>query len=171
MNKLNYLWSMILVWMTACYPAPKVSGQFTQQEFDQMADQMANGKTPDISIDNFIRNKSEFVILDTREKKEYDISHIPDALWVGYDDFDIKRVSADKNKKIVVYCSVGYRSERIGEQLLDAGYTEVYNLNGSIFRWINSGYQLVNSDGQKTTKIHGYNKKWSKWIKDGEIVY
>ena len=54
---------------------------------------------------------------------------------------------------------------------MKAGFTNVYNLNGSIFKWFNQGYKIVNSDGKRTDKIHGYNKKWSKWIKNGDIIF
>jgi methionine salvage enolase-phosphatase E1 len=34
------------------------------------------------------------VFLDAREKKEFDVSHLKNAVWVGYDDFDLSRVKA-----------------------------------------------------------------------------
>ena len=62
---------------------------------------------------------------------------------VGYDDFDVKRLEEiSKNTKIVTYCSVGYRSERIGEKLMKQGFTDVSNLKGSLFKWANQGYEL-----------------------------
>ena len=39
------------------------------------------------------------------------------------------------NQAIVVYCSVGYRSSRLVERLQQAGYTNAFNLDGSIFQW------------------------------------
>jgi len=71
----------------------------------------------------------------------------------------------------VVYCSVGYRSERIGEKLLDKGFTNVYNLYGGIFDWINNDYPLVDIADQPIQKVHGYNEDWSKWVCKGEKVY
>lgn len=69
-----------------------------------------------------------------------------------------------KDAKIVLYCSVGYRSEKIGEKLQKMGYTDVNNLFGSLFEWVNRGYKVVDKDGNETQKVHTYNKDWSQWV-------
>ena len=103
--------------------------------------------------------------LDAREPKEYNVSHLPGAKYVGYDYFSENLVKdIDRNKTIVVYCSIGYRSEKIGEKLSKLGFKKVYNLYGSIFEWANQGYPLTDFEGKPTNKIHVYNKKWSKWM-------
>jgi len=84
----------------------------------------------------------------------------------------MKRVKAiAKDAKIVTYCSVGYRSERIGEKLQKAGFTDVSNLKGSIFKWINEGNTLEDKDGQTTDKVHGFDKNWGKWVRGDKAVY
>jgi rhodanese-related sulfurtransferase len=164
--------SLFLFIIASCYPAPKAAGQFTNAEFNNMADEMAKGEAADISLNELLKIKEKVVLLDSREKKEYEVSHIPGAIWVGYDDFNLDRIKAfDQNTQFVVYCSVGYRSERVSEKIQNAGYRNVLNLKGSIFQWINEGHPVEDSNGNETMKIHGYNKKWSKWIKNGEIVY
>ena len=110
--------------------------------------------------------------IDSREKVEFDVSHIKGATWVGYDDFDMARMDdISKNEPIIIYCSVGYRSEKIGEKLLQAGYTNVSNLYGGIFEWVNQGKPVVDLSGEPTTKIHGYSKTWGIWLSKGEKVY
>lgn len=110
--------------------------------------------------------------IDSREKVEFDVSHIKGATWVGYDDFDMARMDAiSKNEPIIIYCSVGYRSEKIGEKLIEAGYTNVSNLYGGIFEWVNQGKPIVDLSGKPTTKIHGYSKTWGIWLSKGEKVY
>ena len=77
-------------------------------------------------------------LLDARELEEFEVSHLKDAIWVGAKAFKTDSVSAiikDKNTAIVVYCSIGVRSEKIGEKLIAAGYTNVKNLYGGIFEW------------------------------------
>jgi rhodanese-related sulfurtransferase len=94
-------------------------------------------------------------LLDTREREEFNVSHLPRARWVGYDDFDLKRVAnIPKTDTIIVYCSIGYRSERIGEKLKKAGYTNVYNLYGGIFQWKNATMALWSH--QPTTPPSAY---------------
>ena len=101
----------------------------------------------DILIEDFLyKNKSNIIQLNLDDKK-----NIP------------------KEKNIVIYCSIGYRSEKIGEKLLRLGYKNVYNLYGSIFEWANEKYPLVGSNGKTTDRVHGYNKSWSKWVTNEEI--
>lgn len=112
------------------------------------------------------------ILLDARESKEYNVSHLQSGRWVGYDDFSLTSVkNIPKNAPIVVYCSVGYRSERIGEKLQKAGYTNVRNLYGGIFEWINAGYPVYDNGQKASTKVHGYSTAWGVWVKKGEVVY
>lgn len=73
-----------------------------------------------------------------------------------------------KDKKIVVYCSIGYRSEKIAERIQAMGY-EVSNLYGSIFEWVNQGNQIVDNTGKETKELHTYNRKWSKWVEPDSV--
>ncbi|MBI1184399.1 rhodanese-like domain-containing protein [bacterium] len=113
---------------------------------------------------------TNWVLLDAREKKEYEVSHLANAQWVGYDTFTMDElVDVDTEDTIVVYCSVGYRSEKIGEQLLAHGYQHVLNLYGGIFEWVNQGGTVV-AGNSTTDKVHGYNKKWSTFLRKGTVV-
>ncbi|MGE0566430.1 MAG: rhodanese-like domain-containing protein [Bacteroidia bacterium] len=119
-----------------------------------------------------MKRDSTIVILDTREKEEYTISHIGNAKYVGYDHFEIDSLkNIPKNTRIIVYCSVGYRSERIGEKLLKTGYANVNNLYGGIFEWVNNEYPVVDMNNKPTKKVHAYSKLWGKWLIKGEKVY
>lgn len=119
-----------------------------------------------------IKRDSEIVILDTREKEEYTVSHIRNAKYVGYDHFEMDSLKGiPKNTRIIVYCSVGYRSERIGEKLSKIGFTNVSNLYGGIFEWINNDYPVVEMNNKPTNKVHAYSKSWGKWLIKGEKVY
>ena len=140
-------------------------------EFDEKVSRTIRFAIPTIGVDEVYKSKDKVVLLDTREKAEFNISHIPDAVFVGYQNFQKKRLAnVPQDAKIVVYCSIGYRSERIGEQLEELGYTNVYNLYGSIFEWVNRGYRVVDAANQPTKKIHTYNKKWSQWVKNDAIT-
>jgi rhodanese-related sulfurtransferase len=76
-----------------------------------------------------------------------------------------------KQDSIILYCSVGYRSERIGEQLQKAGYKHVFNLYGGIFNWKNHDGVVLDPSGKATEKVHTYNKDWSRFLKKGEKVF
>ena len=127
---------------------------------------------PLLSVQELAKNKDKYVLLDAREIAEYEWSHIENAVFVGYDDFKAKRVSEiDRKQPVLVYCSVGYRSERIGEKLQKMGFEAVYNLNGGIFEWLNQDKKVVDKQEQKTQKIHAFSKTWGIWVEKGEKVY
>ncbi|GAB3811017.1 hypothetical protein GCM10028895_00780 [Pontibacter rugosus] len=111
------------------------------------------------------------LLLDTRQPAEYKVSHLQGARFANFDTFTVEQVKdVPKHQPIVVYCSVGYRSEKIGEKLKQAGYTNVQNLYGGIFEWVNRGNPVYNTEG-KTGKVHAYSKTWGVWLLKGEKVY
>ncbi|HSI78231.1 MAG TPA: rhodanese-like domain-containing protein [Lunatimonas sp.] len=114
----------------------------------------------------------EAVVLDTREEKEYAVSHLKTARWVGYETFSMESVSEiPKDETIVVYCSIGARSLEIGKKLKAAGFQNVYNLYGGIFHWVNEENPVFTPDTIQTDQVHTYNKMWGMWLKKGEKVY
>ena len=152
--------------------AQTTSEQLTlNAEFDQEIRNWIDFSVPIISCKELAQNdKEKIVLLDARELNEYKTSHIPGAKHIGYNKFDKSSLDEiDKNAKIVVYCSIGYRSEKIGEKLKSLGFNQVYNLYGSIFEWANQGNALINSQGNPTKQLHTYNRKWSKWVDEKNI--
>ena len=144
-----------------------------QQSIPKVLERLNDDTVDYISVED-IQKIDTLLLLDAREKKEFDVSHLKNAIWVGYDEFDIHKVLQElpnKEKPIVVYCSIGVRSEDIGEKLKKAGYTNVKNLYGGIFEWKNEGHAVVNSKNQPTDSVHCYNRLWSVWLKEGIKVY
>ncbi len=142
-------------------------------DYQKMLKKYYNG-FPTISCSEAARKigNPSVLFLDTREKEEFEISHIRGATCVGYDDFNMSSLKlVPKDAEIIVYCSIGARSQTIGEKLKAEGYTNVRNLYGGFFQWSNSGLQKVDSHGNPTVRIHGYSKDWGKWITKGKIVY
>ena len=134
-------------------------------EFDKKVSQTIRFSIPLMSVEELKSNTQKLRIFDAREREEFEVSHIPDAEFVGYNLFDIHAYSKlPKDTPIVVYCSIGYRSEKIGERLKAKGFTKVYNLYGSIFEWANRGYPLINEEGREVREVHTYNKDWSRWV-------
>ncbi len=156
--------------LPACKAQP--TGQVENVNFDRTLSAMLNEENvPFISVAT-LKNRSveNVILLDAREKEEFETSHIPGAIWVGYEDFKRERVQGlDKEKEVVVYCSVGYRSEKIGEQLIDMGFEKVNNLYGSIFEWANQSQPLITPEGDTVQQIHAYNLLWGRWMKNENI--
>lgn len=118
-----------------------------------------------------ITDLSKYQVLDAREKVEYGVSHLPNAIWVGHDAFSLKSVAnLDKNKPVLIYCTVGARSEQIGKILQKEGFSKVFNLYGGILHWVNEGRQVV-VRGTPTPRVHTYSRSWGIWLNRGEKVY
>ncbi len=149
----------------------KAQSEGISTEFEKEIESYLDKTISTISIEQLsAMDSGRFVLLDAREKEEYDISTIPGSTYIGYDDFNIKSVEhLQKGQPIIVFCSIGYRSEKIGEKLKNAGYGRVFNLYGSIFAWANAGLPLLTPTGEKTEELHTYNKKWSKWVENPKV--
>ncbi len=150
------------------------SGQiFAQKNLDDLLKQYNDNGVPYISVEELAMPKTKAVLLDSREPREYEVSHLKNAICVGYDTFNLEEVTKqlpNKDEKIVVYCSLGIRSETVGEKLKEAGYTNVSNLYGGIFEWKNKEFTIVDFEEKETEKVHAFSKEWSKWLKKGEMV-
>ncbi|WP_461050827.1 rhodanese-like domain-containing protein [Spirosoma arcticum] len=148
-----------------------VLAQTTSPTYGAMLETMYKKTVPLVTVVE-LKKKPNVVLLDTRTKAEYDVSHLPNARWVGYDDFELKRVEdIPKQADVVLYCSVGYRSERVGEKLLAADYQHIRNLHGSLFEWVNQGNTVVDKQGKPTQRVHAYSRLWGVWLNRGEKVY
>lgn len=127
---------------------------------------------PLIFVGDAFAQKEKFLFLDVRERKEFEVSHIEGALYGGFKDFDIGRVNdMKKDEPLIVYCSVGLRSDRITRRLIDAGYVNAKNLYGGIFEWMNNDFEIVDMEEKPTKNIHAFNRKFAAWLKKGIKVY
>ena len=141
-----------------------------QEKLSEVLDKYNKGSIPYITAETLDMTHTETIIFDARELEEYKVSHIKNALYVGYNEFEVETVTQkilDKKQPIVVYCSLGVRSEDIAEQLKKAGYTNIKNLYGGIFEWKNKGFHVYNSENKRTENVHAFSKTWSKWLKKG----
>lgn len=149
------------------------SGSFSQKKLDKLLNKFNKNNVPYISVDSLATTNA--ILLDARETKEYDVSHLNNAICVGYDNFDVaktlRKLPKDKSAKIVVYCSLGIRSEIVADKLIKEGYTNVYNLYGGIFEWKNNNFKVIDTLGNETEKVHTFNKDWSKWLRKGKKIY
>jgi len=147
---------------------------FAQESLSELLKKHNNESIPYMSVQELAMPKTNAILLDAREFREYEVSHLKNALHVGYDEFNLENVSKQLNNKdqiIVVYCSLGIRSEDIAEQLKNEGYTNVFNLYGGIFEWKNNDFKIYNSENNETDKVHVFSEEWSKWLLKGIKIY
>lgn len=127
---------------------------------------------PEITVFNAAKNAGRYLFLDAREQNEYNVSHLPGSRFVGYENFSVSSLKdIPKDKPLIVYCSIGKRSEDITRRLKKLGYTTVYNLYGGIFEWVNQGNKVYGPQDKQTDKVHVYGKFWGRFLDKGTKVY
>lgn len=81
------------------------------------------------------------VIIDVREKDEFDESHIPDAVHMsrGMLEMEVEDKFPDRNTEIICHCGGGGRSALAAETLQKMGYKNVRSMAGGLKAWKTAG--------------------------------
>ena len=87
-------------------------------------------------------DSGEYFILDVRTRKEYDEGHIAGSVLIPNDVLLNRLDEVPSNKPILVYCRSGSRSAISSQDLINNGFSEVYNMEGGIAAWQNAGYPV-----------------------------
>lgn len=168
-NLIKIFFLSIFGFISSCSAQAPAHVSVKSKKFNKKLEFLLSFSVPVIDVKTLSQKKEDYLVLDAREPEEFKTSHIEGAKFIGYDNPDFDALAeTPKDQPIVLYCSVGYRSEKLGEKLKKRGFTNVTNLYGSIFEWANEDLPLIDENGEPTTKIHTYNKKWSKWVEDGK---
>ncbi len=111
-----------------------------------------------------LEEHKNFTLLDTREPEEYEVSHIQGAV-LAEGVRDALKVLKDKSREdlVIVYCSVGYRSSSIANKLARRGFTNVVNVEGSLFKWANENRPVFSGD-KVVDKVHPYDEDWGRLL-------
>lgn len=86
-------------------------------------------------------NSGEAVIVDVRDKDEWDEGHIPGALHMsrGTIELDIEEKVPETNAMIICHCGGGGRSALAAESLQKMGYKNVRSMAGGFKAWKAAG--------------------------------
>jgi molybdopterin/thiamine biosynthesis adenylyltransferase/rhodanese-related sulfurtransferase len=82
-----------------------------------------------------IDRKDKFVLVDVRERFEYDISRIPGSKLIPLGELPARLSELDSADDIVLHCKVGGRSAKALRILQEAGFRKLNNLQGGITSW------------------------------------
>lgn len=85
-----------------------------------------------------INNGEEILIIDARSSKDYEKSHVPNAINIPLGSLREKGADFNKDIPIVTYCNKGVTGNAAQNVLLNIGFKEVYNLSGG-----NKNYQMT----------------------------
>jgi len=109
----------------------------------------------------------EIVLVDVREKHEWNEGHLPAAIHVprGYLELQIEEAVPDKSKTIVLYCAGGVRSLMAGVTLQQMGYQNPISMSGGFGQWKGNGYPFV----QPRTMSEAQSKRYSRHLLIPEV--
>ena len=116
---------------------------------DDMADEKEETGYMDVTAaeaKELIENNPDLIILDVSPK--YDDGHLPGAInyYIGDGSLDDIIPTLDKEAKYLVYCHTDAASIPGAQKLVDAGFTDVYRLEGNYAAWVDAGYE-IETDG------------------------
>ena len=79
-----------------------------------------------------LQREPKAVVIDTREREEYDAGHVAGAIWLGKGiiERDIESTVPEHDRPIFLYCGGGSRSALAADNVQKMGYTRVFNVEG-----------------------------------------
>lgn len=102
---------------------------------------------PEVSVDEARKrhDAKETLLLDVREKEEWDQGHLPGAVFIprGFLELRVEGKIADKSRPVVVYCAGGTRSALAVRSLRELGYSQVSSMAGGFTKWKDAGHPYV----------------------------
>lgn len=90
-------------------------------------------------------NKSDGVVVDVRDKKEFDGGHIVDSINIPLAKLSQRMTELNKHKEkpVVVVCKMGQHSGEACKTLQQAGYSQVFKLAGGLTEWKAQSLPLI----------------------------
>jgi rhodanese-related sulfurtransferase len=109
--------------------------------------------------------KPQPLILDARTEDEVRVSRLKGAVRIDPYRPSLRPLRGFRNDSpVVVYSSAGYRGAGVASWLARTGYTNVRNLSGGIFGWVNEGRPIFRGE-TPTAQVHPYDQKWGLLVK------
>ena len=107
----------------------------------------SSSSATDLSVTEFSSKIAEsgVVTLDVRTPGEFAEGYIEGARLIDFQsgNFENEIATLDKNATYAVYCRSGNRSGQAVKAMKDAGFSNVFNMNGGVIEWANAGLPLV----------------------------
>jgi adenylyltransferase/sulfurtransferase len=93
---------------------------------------------PTVSVAELKRKldaKENFQLVDVREPMEYEIANINGAKLIPLGELPDRMSELNRERLTIVHCHSGQRSAQAVRIMREAGFTNVFNLDGGIARW------------------------------------
>lgn len=139
----------ITIWIIAFSLVACATQNFggTVKTSDQLVKE-AKASIKEVSVDEvkkLIDNKEKIILLDVRDKEEFETGYIPGAINLsrGLLEFKISTMIPDKNAVIIVYCGIDLRGPLAARTLNELGYKNAVNIIGGLKAWKAAGYPIA----------------------------
>ena len=88
-----------------------------------------------IELKKELKNGLQTVLLDVRDKWEYEICHIDGSINISLSEIMEKKDELEKKTRTIIICHHGMRSAMACEYLISEGFEKIVNLEGGIDAW------------------------------------
>lgn len=160
MSPIKYIALTLFILLTVGSHQVYQRGFFTL--FDQEYIERVSAESAEIII-----SEASPVILDVRDLNEFNTSHLEGA--IRYDEFNFEDLNPES--PVLLYCTVGLRSNKAALSLREAGFKNIYELRDGLIGWANADLPVVDKDNQETEAVHVYYPAFRYLLKTGEAVY
>jgi rhodanese-related sulfurtransferase len=106
------------------------------------------------------------LFVDVRTAEEQEVSMLPGA--IAADEF-LKHPERYRDKVIIGYCTISYRSGKLADTLKTRGMV-MLNLKGGLLAWVHAGGKVYDRNGE-TRRIHVYGRKWNLGPMDYDALW
>ena len=104
------------------------------------------------------------VVLDARTDDEFALSRLNGAVRIDPYRPSLRPLQRfPKDTAVLIYSSAGYRGARVADWLARAGYSNVRNLSGGIFAWVNEGRPVFRGE-TPVAQVHPYDYNWGHLV-------
>jgi thioredoxin 1 len=107
----------------------------------------AQEKCTAVQFQQKLSKRGKIKLIDVRTPEEYAEGHIAKSTLVNYKDEkfkeQLKNLKLNKKKPVFVYCRSGNRSGKAAQILKEMGFKKIYDLEGGVISWEQSGFQLI----------------------------
>ena len=92
-------------------------------------------------------NRQNALVLDVRDKKDFEAGHIVDAINIPYASLESRlgELNPHKDRPVVIACKMGQHSGPAGTLLRKNGFEQVSRLTGGVTEWRNQSLPVVKS--------------------------
>lgn len=132
MIKMKTLWIVFALFSwSGCEKAQNTQGETPVSKVSEVKSDLA---APEFS--ELIKQNPDAVILDVRSPREFEASHIANAVNMDINgNFQSQVSQLDPSKPVFVYCLSGARSSAAVQILRNSGFTKIFHLQGGLMEW------------------------------------